>query len=251
MNKVLHFRNSEDRKVLITSDTHLRHNNPHSGLIWKGRGFPDSESHTTAVIDSINAITRAGDDLIHLGDLCLNTNEEELNEVLSRIVCQNIYLVWGNHNNPLWKIYQRELANRYYTKGHTSYRIDPSTNQKIFGDIFTELPATDIEIYPFRYKNIVFVGNYLEFTINGKYFIGSHYPIYVFNYMRDRAMHVCGHSHYNLELSKAENPNSKTLDVGWDGHKMPWTFDEVMSVMNTKENQILDHHGAIKKTVTQ
>lgn len=223
MNRVLHFKQTEDSKVLMTSDTHLRHNNPRSGLIWKNRGYPDSESHTTAVIDGINVRCRPNDKLIHFGDFALNSSESELNELLSRIQCQNIYMVWGNHNNPLWRVYQNEVRNTL-SKMTSAYEND------------------EVEIYPFRWRNIIFIGNYIEFTIDGKYFVGSHYPMYVFNYMKDHAMHVCGHSHYSLELSQADNESSKILDVGWDGWGKPLTLDEVMAVMNKKSALVVDHH---------
>ncbi len=229
MNRVLHFKQTEESKVLMTSDTHFRHNNPKTGLIWKNRGYKDSDSHTSAVIDGINARCRQGDKLIHFGDFCLNTNESELNEILSRIVCQNVYMIWGNHSNPLWKVYQDEVK-KFLDRNNVNYS-DWATN------------GEGIEIYPFRYRNIIFIGNYIEFTVDGKYFVGSHYPIYVFNYMRDHAMHVCGHSHYTLELSQADNTNSKILDVGWDGWGKPLTLDEVMGVMDKKQSLIVDHHG--------
>lgn len=238
MNRVIHFKQTEDSKVLMTSDTHLRHNNPNSGLIWKNRGYANSESHTNAVIDGINARCRPMDKLLHFGDFCLNTNESELNEILSRIVCQNIYMVWGNHNNPLWRVYQDQVK-KWLHSNDEGYNTPEGGTPHVDGDI---------EIYPFRWRNVVFIGNYVEFTVDGKYFIGSHYPMYVFNYMKDNANHVCGHSHYNLELSQADNETSKILDVGWDGWGKPLTLDEVLAVMNKKQALVVDHHakGGVK-----
>lgn len=230
MNRVLHFKQTEDSQVLMTSDTHLNHNNPRSGLIWKNRGYPDSPSHTTAVIDGINARCRPNDKLIHFGDFCLNSTESEANEILSRINCQNIYLVWGNHNNPLWKMYQNEVK-----KFLGEYETSTGFNLAECGE--------EYELYPFRYRNLIFIGNYIEFSVDGKYFVGSHYPIYVFNYMKDNAMHLCGHSHYNLELSQADNTTSKILDVGWDGWGKPLNLEEVLAIMSKKKTLTVDHHA--------
>jgi calcineurin-like phosphoesterase family protein len=227
MNRVLHFKQSDDRKTYITSDTHLRHNNPKSGLIWKNRGYTDSESHTSAIIDGINSRVRTNDNLLHFGDFCLNSTKSDVEEILSRIQCQNIFLVWGNHNNPLWAMYREEIKK--------VYQCSPIGNYTGCGD--------EIEIYPLRYRNVIFIGNYIEFTIDGHYFVGAHYPIYVFNYMKDGAKHLCGHSHYNLEFSQADNTQSKILDVGWDGHAKVLSLEEVLHIMNKKNIFAADHHA--------
>ncbi len=106
MNKVLKIKQTAEQKVYWVSDTHLNHNRD---FVYEVRGFKSSQEHTDFIINKINEIVRPNDILIHVGDLCLNTEENGLNELLARIQCQNIYLLWGNHNNPLWKIYQREV----------------------------------------------------------------------------------------------------------------------------------------------
>ena len=234
MNRVIHFKQTEDSKVFVTTDTHLKHDR---AFVWEIRGFKNSKEHTDAIIDGINENARFTDKLIHFGDFCLNTDESGLNELLSRIQCQNIYLLWGNHNNPLWKIYQREV------KEWLGY------NDEGYNTLAGGTPHIDdeIEIYPFRYRNLIFVGNYLEFTVDGKFFVGSHYPIAIFNQMQNGTMHLCGHSHYNYEKSKATNLDSKILDVGWDGHNKILTIEEVLAIMEKKGLQVVDHHG--KKNV--
>jgi calcineurin-like phosphoesterase family protein len=225
MNRILHFKQTDEQKTYVCSDTHLNHNNPRSGLIWKNRGYPDSKSHTSAVIDGINARVRANDNLVHFGDFCLNTSESELNELLSRIVCQNIYMVWGNHNNPLWALYRKEVQKVQEACGFLNYT-----------------GCGECEIYPFRYRNVIFIGNYLEMSIDGHYFIGSHYPMYVFNYMKDSAMHLCGHSHYSLPFSTAEDDRSKILDVGWDGRGDVYSLQQILDIMGKKKVFGADHH---------
>lgn len=223
MNNFLKLIQTEDIKVYFTSDTHLGHNKP---FVVEARGYKTIADHDTALIDKINERVRANDILFHLGDFCLNTDESKLNEFLSRIQCQYIYLLWGNHNNPLWKVYRREV-NAYANQNETG---PPS------------VVKGDIEVYPFRYKNIVFIGNYAEISVDGKVFILSHYPNYVFNHMKEGAMHLCGHSHYSLELSQADNLTSKILDVGWDGHAKPMSLTDILSIMQKKNVAVVDHH---------
>ena len=52
--------------------------------------------------------------------------------------------------------------------------------------------------------------------------------------MKAGAFHVCGHSHYNLPLSQGSDPTARILDVGFDGHAGPLSFDDVSAIMKTK-----------------
>ena len=217
MNRTLKFKQTEEQKVYFTSDTHFNHNPKWKVPLWEQRGYKSSEEHTNSVINKINETVRPNDILWHLGDFCLNTSESQFEELLARINCQSIHFLWGNHNSRIWEAYRKEVLKQYASE--------------------------DIEVYPIRYKNLVFCGNYAEITVDGKYFILSHYPIHVFNYMKDGASHLCGHSHYNLPLSQADNLNSKILDVGIDGFGKPLSVDEVMTIMNKKQVfQSGDHH---------
>jgi len=246
MNKVLHFTQNSDRVVYVTSDTHWNHNPKWPVPLWQSRGYKSLEESNVHIIQSINERVRENDILFHLGDLTLNCTEEQFERFIGSIVCKNIYTLWGNHNSPAWKIYQREVAGVYYTKGYTGYSIDPLTNKQIMGgpnNAFVELLAANVEIYPLRYKNIIFIGNYAEVVVDGLYFVLCHYPIYVFNHMKDGAIQLCGHSHYNLPLSQADDPSSKILDVGWDGWAKPLAVKEIVDIVANKKVMVVDHHG--------
>jgi len=226
MNRVLKFKQTEERQVWWTSDTHCNHDPRWEVPLWEARGYTSSKHHTDSIIDALNKAARPNDVLIHAGDFCLNTDESGLNELLARIQCQDIIMLWGNHNNPLWKIYRREVDKMF---ANLAGGIDQ-------GD-------TEYEVYPFRYKNITFVGNYLELTVDGHYFVVEHYPIHVFNYMKDGAKMICGHSHGGLDFSQPNNLNSKILDVGWDLFKKPLSTEEILNIMSKKQIfQTTDHH---------
>jgi calcineurin-like phosphoesterase family protein len=229
MNRVLKLKQTDNQKVYWVSDTHLNHNRD---FVYEVRGHKSSEEHTSFVINKINEIVRPGDILIHLGDFCLNTEENGLNSLLARIQCQTIFMLWGNHNNPLWKVYRRELDKALKANSEAfSAPLDGWT------------PAEEIEVYPFRYKNVVLLGNYAEISVDGHYFCVSHYPVHVFNHMSDGAKMVCGHSHYGLPFSQADNLQSKILDVGWDGFSKPLSTSEVLAIMNKKSIFVSgDHH---------
>lgn len=227
MNKQLRFKQSNDQRVFWTSDTHLNHDPKWKVPLWEARGHKSSKDMTDFIISRTNEVVRPQDILIHAGDFALNTDESGLNQLLARIQCQNIYMIWGNHNNPLWRVYQQELKRSF-----------PTTEQ------FAALQGEgDVEVYPFRYKNIVFIGNYAEIVVDGHFFVVAHYPIHVFNYMKDGAKMICGHSHYGLPFSQAENLTSKILDIGWDGFARPLSTGEILAIMNKKSIFISgDHH---------
>jgi len=219
---MLNFKTTEDRKSWVSSDFHLGHNKE---FVYGARGFTTSKEHTDAVINSVNECVRPNDNLFYLGDFSLNTTESEFEEYISRILCQNIFMLWGNHNNPVNKIYEREVARIF----------NPSEELRIENQKF--------QIYPLRYRNIIFMGDYIEAKIDHRLVTMFHYPIHVFNHMKEGGFMLCGHSHYGLPFSKRENMTSKILDVGWDGHRRPYEFGEIIEIMNKKTVFLSgDHH---------
>lgn len=232
MNGMLTIKQTSGQKVFFTSDLHLRHN---KNFIWEVRGFKNSDDHTTFIINKINEMVKPNDILFHLGDFCLNTNEKQFNELLARIKCQNIYLLFGNHDKIAWSIYQDQI-NQWFYSNDEGYQTAKGGTPHVFND-------GNIEIYPFRYKNIVFIGNYVETSIDEQKYILSHYPIHVFNNMKRGTIHLCGHSHGNLDFSDQSNLTSKILDISWDDFKKPLTINEVSAIMNKKNIfKPGDHH---------
>jgi len=213
----LSLKETNDQKIYFVSDLHLGHDKE---FIWKARGYNSSLEHTNGVIDKINQVVNHNDILFCLGDFCLKTPVPKFEEYISRIQCQNIYMLWGNHYNPHYKQIYKPLV------------------KSILGDNY----QYDSEIYPLKYRNITYIGDYAEIVINGTFIILCHYPISVWNDMHHSAWMLCGHSHYSFEGSKASNTLQKILDVGWDGHYAPWSYSELASVMATKNVQAYDHH---------
>lgn len=119
-----------------------------------------------------------------------------------RIICENVHLILGNHDHHI---------------------ADISKNlQCLFSS----------------------VTNYREILI-GKYpIVLSHYSQRVWNRSHHGALHLYGHSHSNLE----KLPHGKSMDVGVDnaykllGEYRPFSFKEVLSMLNSREIVFLDHH---------
>ncbi len=218
---MINIRETETQKIYITSDFHLGHQRD---FVWQARGYESWEAHDAGVINTVNSIVRPTDILFMLGDFCLNTTMERFNGYLSRIQCQNLWCLWGNHNNPQEKnVYRKTMPQQY---------IGPFP----------------VETYPFQYRNMLFLGKRINAVLNGQYAVLDHFPIYVWEEMQHGAWMLCGHSHYGCELSKAESGHGKILDVGWDGHGKPLSLAEIKAIMDKKQIAAVDHHHPAMKT---
>lgn len=199
-----------DIKVYFTSDFHLGHNKP---FVVEKRGYKNVKEHDDAIVDTTNSIVGRNDILLFLGDYCLNTNYDAFNDYLSRFKCDNIWTLWGNHNNPHEKLIYRK-----------------------------SLTSPTVEMYPIQYRNMRYLGHYQEVSVDGQMIVLFHYPISVWNEMHHGSWHLCGHSHYDYAPSRAGSLEGKILDVGWDGFKKPLSFDEVSKIMKNKKTISVDHH---------
>ena len=197
----------------VVSDLHLGHQKE---FIWGKRGYSSVVDHDRNVIAKINELVGPDDILFSLGDFCLNTNETGFDNYLSQITCQNIHMLWGNHPNPMYKIYRTMVAAEYQ--------------------------RDDIEVYPYRYRNAVLLGHHYECYINGRYVVMNHFPISVWENMKYGAYMLCGHSHYSFPDTRENATNGLTLDCGWDGHGKPLSFGEIVQIMKKKEIRKVDRH---------
>lgn len=215
---LINIRENADKKVWITADPHLGHDPKWPVPIWKKRGFNSAKACEDGIIESYNAVVRSNDILIVIGDFCLNTTMDKFNEQLSRIQCQNIYYLLGNHNNPQEK----------------------SVYRKIVG--YEMVDGIQVVKYPVKYRNMLFLPHYVEAILNGQYVVMCHYPMFVFNEMKHGAWHLCGHSHCSFANSNMSGNYGKILDVGWDEHCGPWSLTEIADVMKNKPIPQVDHH---------
>ena len=217
---LLNFKDTEYQKTYISSDFHLNHDPKWENPIWKMRGFNSACEMTDAIIKSVNDTARAQDNLLFLGDLCLNTPISQFEELISRIFCQNIYMLHGNHANPHFKNVYRPLV------------------KKILGDTYSE----NSEIYPLRYKNLIFIGDYAEATLNGQMCVLSHYALRSWNHMAHGSFCLHGHEHGEVLESSPDDITAKILDVAWDTFKKPLSISEIVGIMSRKKMKSAGHH---------
>lgn len=207
-------------KVWGISDTHFFHAGPRSGIpLWKSRGYNSPIDMTHGILKKINDVVRPSDILIHLGDFCLDTSLEQFNWLLDSIQCQTIYYVTGNHENPHFKQIYLKLLKEKYGDCHFAY--------------------------PIKYKNMVYVGPYLEICVNNQLFICSHFPFMIWNKMETGSIHLTGHSHGSCRNTNSKNTYGKILDIGVDEFNGPISFSDIIKLINSKlyASVKLDHHG--------
>ena len=99
--------------VWITSDTHYHHTNICRGItrwrtqdgkipIEQTRNFQDLDEMNSTIVNNINQKVGPNDTLIHLGDFAFG-GFDKIGEFLDRLVCKNIHLVLGNHDQHITK----------------------------------------------------------------------------------------------------------------------------------------------------
>lgn len=80
------------------ADLHFCHDNLNHRMDC--RGFKDGEAMNEYMIDKWNSRVRANDEVIILGDFCVSTKAEEVNNILSRLKGRK-HLIIGNHDKFL------------------------------------------------------------------------------------------------------------------------------------------------------
>jgi calcineurin-like phosphoesterase family protein len=199
-------------KIFVTSDTHFNHN---QDFIFKRRGFDNVDTMNDSIINKINDVVGTDGILLHLGDFCLNTSLEQYKDILSRLKIKELWMLNGNHNNPHLKYY-----------GANPNDINP-------------IDATQ--------PTITLLGDYFTFSIKNaaskkRYnFICMHFPIQVWDGMVYGSMHLCGHSHGHLSLSRPEDDTCRILDCGWDVHSSPINLSQIVEIMKNKKIVPLYH----------
>jgi len=203
---------NDSHRVYFTSDSHFNHNQK---FIYESRGYKNRYEHNDALITKINEVVRPQDTLFHMGDFCLNITPPEFESILSRINCNNIAYIWGNHNSCIRRYYEDAVTTEY---------------------------GKDIEVYPYAVGKLTYLGYYKELIVNGHMIVIHHYPHQIFNQMQKGAWQLSGHSHYSNPTTQLDHLDNKILDVGWDGHGKPLSFPEIQKIMMNKNHIKQDKH---------
>lgn len=209
---------NKGQEVYLTSDTHYNHTNLCKGTSqWENtrpgqvRNFDKLEEMNNTIVNNINEMVGENDVLIHFGDFSFSSFNSIV-EFRNKIVCKNIYLIFGNHDHHI--INNKENC------------------QSLFAWCGYYLNAEIID------SNVEKGQPYTKTK-----FICSHFPIASWEEMGRGRVHLHGHTHLPSHLKL----NNRALDVGMDGNNLkPYNLKEVMKLMKGQPIGRLilpqDHH---------
>jgi calcineurin-like phosphoesterase family protein len=201
----------------LTSDTHYAHTNICKGVSsWPGgrgtRDFKTLSQMNDVIVNGINNNVSKNSHLIHGGDWSFGGSDKII-EFSERINCDNIYHVYGNHDDNI-------------RRNHPINGVKP---QELFTTNSDVLYFT-IKRTPDSKKETIFL---------------SHYAHLVWDRSHHGAMHLFGHSHASIN----EHCVGKSMDIGIDnaflllGEYRPFSIKEVLKILDAKKVQKLDHHN--------
>lgn len=220
---------NKGQQLYFTSDCHYSHVNLCSGTSqWNSsrpgqvRDFKTLSLMNDTIVNNINNMVGEDDILFCLGDFAFG-GIENIVEFRRRINCQNVYLIFGNHDEKV--IDDKEIP--FELVGYELYLQDLF----IWCGHYCELEV----IYPQVNKA----------TKMERYnFVLSHFPFASWNKMGKGMMHLFGHLH--LPKSK-KLQQGKSLDVGIDGNDYkPYSLREVVNLLKNQPIKstylTFDHH---------
>lgn len=216
MNKILKFPWDQRNKHFWASDWHNFHDpKTWTSPIWEMRGYRNAEEASEQTLRITNEKVGVDDTLWYLGDGFLNASDEQCLNWLSRVNCQNINYLFGNHESNIYRIYKEQVKEQYGLE--------------------------DVEVYPLKIGNVTFLGNHQEIMIGKQIIVNNHFPLRIWHKDNLGAWNLSGHSHLQDAGRRPDAPNQKGLDCGCD-HQVVWSFSEIEDVMSTKTIKILDHN---------
>lgn len=215
------FKSKDYDKIWIVSDLHL---NQQSGVILKDRGFSSLKEHDDYLEKYWKDNITENSLVINIGDIVFNDPKGEFFDRVADWPAKDHVLLWGNHNSGSKNIFRARL---------NQLLIDENT-----------------EIYPLRYKNVLFVGNLLEIKIDSKNIVLCHFPLAVHNNHGKGYWHLMGHSHHSFPDTHFDNPKGLTCDCGVDSAfrhsnftKPFFTLEDIKDIMSKKSFNQKDHHS--------
>lgn len=206
----------EGQRLFFTSDTHYNHKNICRGVTeWRTpegdipvaqtRDFSNLNKMNAVIAGNINDTVGQDDILIHLGDWSFG-GFESIKEFRDRIICQNIYLLYGNHDHHI--------------------ENNRQNIQKIFSGTFQYLSL----------KVASPKGNY-EFIL-------MHYPLCSWHDMNRGRFHLFGHVHLPADKKRMAGRSMDVGMDG--NNLTPYDMEDIVRMLSGRPVQAnrlpQDHH---------
>jgi len=212
---------NKGQQLFFTSDTHYNHKNICRGVTdWRledgsvpvsqTRDFRDLDEMNATIVNNINSVVGQDDILIHLGDWSFG-GFDSIKEFRDRIVCKNIYLLYGNHDHHI------------------------ENNREGIQGIFTK--TSQYQMLTVEVENKLAAKSKYEFVL-------MHYPICSWHNMNKGRFHLFGHVHLPPHQKVMAG---RAMDVGMDGNNLtPYSLSEVLKTLKdrpTRSSKLpSDHH---------
>lgn len=194
------------------------------------RDFKSVEEMNAVILDGINSKVGVNDTLYFLGDFVFG-GVDKIWLFRKEIKCKNIHFIYGNHDDHIE--HNKKLPNAWIRcNSGTIVSTDDSTS-----DFDEQARAKDLFLSTQHVKTV---------KIKGVSFFLSHFAHRVWNKSHHGRIHLYGHSHNSLE----SKPYGLSMDVGIDayfarfGKYEPFSFDEILDIMETRKVHIVDHHNS-------
>ena len=192
--------------IWFSSDFHFSHKNIAGPKVskWKEgfRTFDSIQDMNDDIINNINAYVKHDDTLYFLGDFAFG-DYKKIPEYRNRIVCQNIHLCMGNHD-----------------EGYGNDNKDIT----IFSDLFSS------------------INNIIKIRINGQDYFLSHYAHRIWPASHKGVIHLYGHSHDSIDDYGKSMDVGIDVAYRLFGKYRPFSITEIIDIMKKKDIGVLDHH---------
>lgn len=240
-----------NQQVFIFSDPHYNHKNICLGTTeWdlnrrnKVRDFSSLEKMNDTIINNINNCAGINDILICLGDFAFG-GVESIYAFRSRLICKNIYLVYGNHDEHI--INNKRIPNKYIDESG-NFIHDENISHNISNWRYVYLRSQNLFSWCGHYLDIeiLFPQENKSIKTPRFKFVASHFPMASWDKLGDGRVHLYGHLHSTFK----NKLNNRSLDVGMDGNNLkPYNLLDIIKIMKNQPigNLILkqDHHNQI------
>jgi calcineurin-like phosphoesterase family protein len=218
--------------VFFTSDTHYHHKNICRGSSsWtdksRCRDFELLQDMDDALANNINSTVDTNDVLFLLGDYCFN-DIKYYREFRSRINCQNIHLIYGNHDERIIRN-DGELQSLFSSVDF--YREATINGQKIIMSHYAH------RVWNRSHEGSWMLHGHSHGTLEPS--VSAHVIMELLNTKRYDDLYALASGTHPTRCA-----NGKTMDVGVDTHPefRPYSFDEISEIMSKKEIAYVDSH---------
>ena len=204
--------------------------------LWKMRGFNSVEEINEFQIKAWNEICDDNSIVFLLGDTMFGDPKgDKFIEFFRKLKFKTVYIQPGNHLSGYLQNYKSSLR-----KLHPGAVDGDQINYEVF-------PLSDVSpnIYG---KEIVYIPNYAELSINGTQIVISHYAIRSWNKMSKNSWMLHSHEHLSSNLSDFGNTgNGRIADVGYESllkynGGAPISLDKLQKFMDKKTYKPEGHH---------